>query len=110
MVEKSHEPFIDLVLCNDHLGSKDDQGNRGRRYSRSDIEDFLNGDQSDELLSICFQRWTYGETGKVAKLLGAPAVTEVESRVDLALLEGKALLEAREAKLLKKSKPDEPTG
>lgn len=99
MVEKSHVPFIDLVLHNDHLGSKDKDGNHGRKYSRSEIEAFLNGEHKDEMLSVCFEYWSYGNTGKVAKLLGSKAVTDISSTVDPALLEGKAKLEAREEKL-----------
>jgi len=106
MVEKSHEPFLELVLCNDHLGSKNKDGETGKRYSRRDIEDFLNGDSTDELLSVCFRHWCDGNTGRLARLLGAKAVTEVESKVDIALLEGKAQLDAREEKLLKKSKSE----
>lgn len=106
MVEPTHQPFIELVLCNDHLGSKDNEGNKGRRYSRKELEDFVNGEIKDELLSVCFERWSYGQTGKVAKLLGALAVTDVESKVDPALLEGLAKLQAREDKLTGKGKKD----
>lgn len=95
MVDPTHEPFIELVLHNDHLGSKDKEGNKGRRFARKDIEAFLDGDMKDEMLSICYEYWSYGDTGKVATLLGAKAVTDVHSNVDPAILEGKAKLEAR---------------
>jgi len=101
----SHQPFLDLVKCNDHLGSKDELGNQGRKYSDSEIRDFLEGERKDELLSVCFEYWSYGDTGKVAKLLGAKSVTEVPVNLNAAQLEGKAKLEAREAALMSKTKP-----
>ena len=97
-MDKSHEDFVELVLHNDHLGDKG-----GRKYSRRDLEDLCNGEFKDELLSVCFEYWSYGETGKVAKLLGAKSVTEIPaSLVNPALLEGRQKLEAREAALTKK--------
>lgn len=95
MVDPTHESFVDLVLHNDHLGSKEKDGHKSRKYDRTHIEAFLNGEFKDEMLSVCFEYWSYGDTGKVATLLGAKAVTDIDSKVDPAILEGKAKLEAR---------------
>jgi hypothetical protein len=63
-MDKSHEPFIELVKSNDHLGK-----DNSRKYSESQLREFLDGQLKDPLLSTCFQYWSRGDTGKVAQIL-----------------------------------------
>jgi hypothetical protein len=57
MPHESHQPFIDLILS---LSNK---------WKKRHVIDYLDGDRNDETLALCFEQWSYGNSGAVANIL-----------------------------------------